>query len=238
MRDKVLGSTSLFRVSRGNIFDAALPSVSFNAGTDTFNRSAGLDSTNRLVFGSLCSSTVLSSAAPPKECPSGTTSLPTTPSTCSTNAATSSVHWDHLPTCPRGPALLPWPRRSTANVPNPYLVIACANRSYRRAWSPRPCTTANVSSASAFGHARYDSLVPSADAIVPSRARVPSAGKVAKTFQDLERFLFSLEQRRRVGPDAEQGISPFGARRTLRVKPKRWRIEKDALALNLLDHRA
>src|SRR6266852_402961 len=136
------------------------------------------------------------------------------------------------------PALLPWPRRSTAKVPNPYLVMACAKRSYRRAWSPSPCTTANVSSASALGHARYESLVPSADAMVPSRARVPSAGKVPEASQDFERFLFSLEQRRRIGTDAEQRIGPLGARRTLRMQPESRRIEEDALALNFLDHGA
>src|SRR5712664_204845 len=238
MRDKVLGSTSLLRVSLGKIFEAALPSLSFNGGTDTFNRSAALESTNRSVFGTLCSRTVLNSVAPPNECPSGTTSPPAMPSTCVTKAATSSVHWDHLSTCPRRPALLPWPRRSTANVPNPYLVMACAKRSYRRAWSPSPCTTANVNSALVLGHARYESLVPSADSIVPSRARVPSAGKVPEASQDFERFLFSLEQRRRAGADAEQGISPLGTRRTLRVKPESRRIEEDPLALNFLDHGA
>src|SRR5713226_10293670 len=116
--------------------------------------------------------------------------------------------------------------------------MAFAKRSYRRAWSPSPCTTANVNSAPALGHARYESLVPSADSMVPSRARVPSAGKVPEASEDLERFLFSLEQRRRVGPDAEQGISPLGARRTLRVKPESRRIKEDALALNFLDHGA
>src|SRR6266851_1408115 len=185
MRDKVLGSTSLLRVSLGRILEAALPSLSFRGGTDTFNRSAGLESTKRFVLGTLCSSSVLSSVAPPNECPSGTTSPAAMPSTCVTNAATSSVHWDHLSTCPRRPALLPWPRRSTAKVPNPYLVMACAKRSYRRAWSPSPCTTANVSSAPALGHARYESLVPSADAMVPSRARYPQPARCPKPLRIL-----------------------------------------------------
>src|SRR5712692_3905896 len=88
---------------------------------------------------------------------------------------------------------------------------------------------AKDTSAPALGQPRYEILVPSADSIVPSRARAPSAGKVAEASQDLERFLFSLQQRR--------GVGPFGARRTLRVKPKRRRVEKDALALDLLDHR-
>src|SRR5438445_8343909 len=101
-----------------------------------------------------------------------------------------------------------------------------AKRSYRRECSPRPCTTANVTSAPALGHARYESLVPSAESIVPSRARVPSAGKVAEASEDLERLLFGVQQRRSGGPDAEVGVGPLPARGPVAVKAEGWSIEE------------
>jgi len=78
--------------------------------------------------------------------------------------------------------------------------------------------------------------VPSADSIVPSRARVPSAGKMTEASQDLERFLFGLQQGRCVSPDPEQCVSPLRAGRALRVKSKRRGVEEDPLAPNSFDH--
>src|SRR5260370_7482610 len=107
MRDKVLGSTSLLRVSLGRILEAALPSFSFRGGTDTFNRSAGLESTNRFVFGTLCSSSALSSAPPPNECPSATTSPPPLPPPSLPTPPPPPAPSPHLSPPPPRPPLLP-----------------------------------------------------------------------------------------------------------------------------------
>src|ERR1700730_4843647 len=72
--------------------------------------------------------------------------------------------------------------------------------------------------------------------MVPSRARVPSAGKVTETSQDLERFLFGFQQRRRISTNAEQRVRPLRTGRTLRMEAERGGVKKDALALYLLDH--
>src|SRR5450756_2573531 len=90
----VAGSTSLPMANRGTIFDVTGPSLSFHAGTFNLSFRAGLETTKRLLRGSLPARTALSRAAPPYECPSGTTSAPAIPSTCLTNADTSSVHCD------------------------------------------------------------------------------------------------------------------------------------------------
>src|SRR5712692_496102 len=66
---------------------------------------------------------------------------------------------------------------------------------------------------------------------------VVSAGKMPKASQDLEGLLLGLHQSRRVSTNATQRVRPLGAGWALGMKPEgRW-IEKDALALHLLDHR-
>ena len=65
-----------------------------------------------------------------------------------------------------------------------------------------------------------------------------SLAKMAEAPQQLQRCLLGFEQGRRVGADPVQGVSPFRARRTLRMEPKRRRIEEDALAFHLFDHRS
>src|SRR5450759_2084833 len=116
--------------------------------------------------------------------------------------------------------------------------IPAANRGKRRAWSPRPCTTAKVMAAPDCGQARYASFVPSADSIEVAPVTTPSGTKVPEAPKNLERLLLCLEQRRGIGADAAKRVGPFGAGRALRMKSKcRW-IEEDALALDLLDHRS
>src|SRR5438045_4268564 len=113
-----------------------------------------------------------------------------------------------------------------------------ANRADLPLCSPSPCTTANVRVAAESGHARKASRVPSAELKKPCVASAPSGGKVPETSQDLERFLFRLEQRRRIGSNSAKRVGPLGAGRTHRVQPERGRVEEDALAFDLLDHRS
>src|SRR4051812_14827317 len=106
--------------------------------------------------------------------------------------------------------------------------------------------TANVIAAApllvsvfSIGQARKASLVPSVEWRVPSRLVSALSGpKVTEAPQDLERLLLCFEQGRGVGPHPTQGVGPLGARRAQRVQPEGRRIEKDALALDLLDHRS
>src|SRR5207244_10782089 len=108
----------------------------------------------------------------------------------------------------------------------------------RPRYSTMPCRTATRIVASAKGHTRYASLVPSAELRWFSVARALSGAKMAEPSQNLQCLLLGLEQGGRVCPDPTQRVGPLGAGRTLRVQPKRRGIEKDALALDLFDHRA
>src|SRR4029077_6100854 len=117
------------------------------------------------------------------------------------------------------------------------LAMPVANRSYRPACSPMPCTTAKVICASACGHARYARVVPSAEANEPWAVSALSRAKVAETSQDLQRLLLRFEQGRRVRADPAKRVCPLGTRWALRVQTEGRRIEEDALAFDLLDHR-
>src|SRR6185312_3821162 len=99
----------------------------------------------------------------------------------------------------------------------PRFAMPSANSAYRPEWSPRPWTTAKVMVAPAVGQARYASRVPSVETTVPSAVSALSVAKVSKAPQDLERLLFGLQQSRRIGADAVEGVRPLGPRRSLRV---------------------
>src|SRR5438034_119741 len=61
---------------------------------------------------------------------------------------------------------------------------------------------------------------------------------MAESPQDLERLLLGFHQTRRVCANAVERVRPLGAGWALGVEPERGRVEKDSLALDLLDDRA
>src|SRR6266568_3345386 len=97
--------------------------------------------------------------------------------------------------------------------------------------------TAKVSGAPGRDHARYAILVPSTESTKPAAEASVSAAKMPEASQDLERFLFGLQQRWRICANATQRVCPLRTLWTLRVEPERGRVEKYPFSFNLLDHR-
>src|SRR2546430_11909130 len=64
-----------------------------------------------------------------------------------------------------------------------------------------------------------------------------SGAKVTESAEDLERFLLRFEKGRCVRPDTAQRVGPLGAGWALGMQPEGGWVEKDALALDLLDYR-